>query len=369
MDLFERIYRLHAVLRGARYPVPLTTLQRELDKCPRSTLNRIIRNMRDHLRAPIKYDRARNGYYLAQGEDGPWELPGLWFNASELHALLAAHELLANVQPGLLDEALAPLRDRIEQLLESRHAGGREIARRVRLLRIGARALEPAHFRTVASAVCARKRLRVVYHGRERDATTEREVSPQRLVHYRDNWYVDAWDHAKRALRVFSIDRIRKSEMLDKPAKDISDTRLNAHFASAYGIFAGRPRRTAVLRFTPARARWVAEEAWHPQQQGRYLPDGKYELRVPYADERELILDILKYGPDVEAISPPSLRRAVQARLRMALAQYAREKSKAEGALSAKSSKRISRRRGSRTEPLPRVSFTHGPMPRRDFGS
>jgi proteasome accessory factor C len=254
MDLFDRIYRLHAVLRRARYPVSRATLEHELE-CKRATVNRIIKEARLYLHAPIKYDRARNGYLLAQDEGGPWELPGLWFNASELHALLAAHELLTGVQPGLLESALAPLRERIEQILKSRGSGGREVARRVRILRIASRRVEPAHFRSVAGAALARKRLRIIYHGRERDATTEREISPQRLVHYRDNWYLDAWDHAKRALRVFSIDRIRESETLDKPAKDIPDVRLDAHFASSYGIFAGRPRRKAVLRFTRARAR------------------------------------------------------------------------------------------------------------------
>ena len=57
-------------------------------------------------------------------------------------------------------------------------------------------------------------------------------ISPQRLAHYRDNWYLDAWDHGKRALRSFSVDRLRQVQVLDKPAKEISESKLNAHFAS-----------------------------------------------------------------------------------------------------------------------------------------
>lgn len=368
MDLFDRIYRLHAVLRKSRYPVSHRRLEDELE-CKRATVNRIIKEMRLYLGAPIQYDRARNGYILAQGEDGPYELPGLWFSARELHALLAAHQLLANVEPGLLEVELAPLRGRIEQILQSRGTTRGEVGRRIRLLRMASRRVEPAHFRGVAEAVLARKRLRIVYHGRERDEITEREISPQRLVHYRDNWYLDAWDHRKRALRTFSIDRIRRSNALGKPVKDIPDARLDAHFASAYGIFAGRPRRKAVLRFAPERAQWVADELWHPRQQSRRLPGGAYELLVPYSDERELVMDILKYGPDVEVISPASLRQAVHARLRIALAQYTRAKSTVKGSLGAKSSKRTSRLTGSRIEPPPAVSFTLGSIPRRDFNS
>lgn len=322
MDLFDRIYRLHQTLQHARRPIPSRRLREELE-CSRATINRIIREMRDYLGAPIEYDRNTNGYHYVKTGEHPFELPGLWFNASELHALLAAHELLTNVQPGLLDSVVAPLRDRIEQILKSRGVAGRSTAHRIRILHMASRRVEPAHFRAVAEAVLTRKRLRIVYHGRERDEVTEREVSPQRLVHYRDNWYFDAWDHAKRALRVFSVDRVRESKTLGRPVKDIPDTRLDAHFASAYGIFAGAPRRKAVLRFTAERARWVGDEIWHPQQRGRMDSD-RYLLEVPYSDDRELVLDILKYGPDVEVLSPKSLRdRILESHVRAA-SQYRR---------------------------------------------
>jgi len=66
----------------------------------------------------------------------------------------------------------------------------------------------------------------------------------------------------------------------------------------------------------------VADEHWHPQQQSLVLEDGCYELRIPYADPRELIMDILKYEPDVDVIEPKSLRQLVHERLASALAQY-----------------------------------------------
>lgn len=323
MDLFDRIYRLDRVLRQSRYPVPHRVLEQELE-CSRATVNRIIRDMRLYLGAPIAYEPRSRGYRYDSGGEHPFELPGLWFNASELYALLVAQQLLAEVQPGLLDEHLAPLRTRIEQLLQVRHLPKGEIGRRIRILRMAARKLEPEHFRTLAGAVLGRRRLHIVYHGRARDATTERVISPQRLVHYRDNWYCDAWDHGKRALRSFSVDRIRKAKVLDGPAKDIPDSRLDAYFASSYGIFAGRPKHKAVLRFTPGRARWVAEEVWHPLQKS-WFEGGHYCLEIPYSDDRELVLDILKHGAEVEVLRPKSLREKVLEQLLRAARQYQRE--------------------------------------------
>lgn len=105
-------------------------------------------------------------------------------------------------------------------------------------------------------------------------------------------------------------------------SQKISDTALNKELASSYGIFAGRPRAIAILRFTAKRARWVADETWHPGQQSRWLEDGRYELCIPYSDDRELVMDILKYGPDVEVIAPDSLRMTIKKLLGEAENQY-----------------------------------------------
>jgi len=320
MDLTDRIYRLDRILRKARSPVSRSALQEKLE-CSRATVGRVIGQMRLYFNAPIEYDRRAGGYRYALSDEGPYELPGLWFNASELHSLLAAHQLLANAQPGLLEGDLAPLLARIERILAARGIARGEVGRRVRILRMAARCSEPEAFRIVADALLSRRRLRLTYHGRARDERTAREVSPQRLTHYRDNWYLDTWDHGRRALRSFSVDRIRAALTLDKPAADIAEARLDGHFASAYGIFAGKPTKTALLRFTAECARWVADEVWHPEQKGRF-DGGDYLLEIPYADPRELVRDILKHGPDVTVVSPASLQTEVARRLKAALESY-----------------------------------------------
>ena len=322
MDRFDRIYGLHRIFRSARRPVPRKTLEEKLE-CSRATVNRAIEDLRDLLWAPLRYDREHNGYYYDE-KDGehPYELPGLWFNASELYALLATQKLLAGVEPGLLEGFIAPLRKRIEHILANERLGKGDVERRVRILSMASRATPPDAFTAVAGALMQRRRLAIVYHGRERDAATERTVSPQRLVHYRDNWYLDAWCHTRRGLRSFSLDRIRKAAGTGTAAVEIDDKRLDRHFAGAYGIFSGVPRNTAVLSFSPERARWVAEERWHRDQQGRFLEDGSFELRIPYDDPRELVMDVLKYGPDVEVLRPASLRREIRTRLAAALARY-----------------------------------------------
>ena len=80
-----------------------------------------------------------------------------------------------------------------------------------------------------------------------------------------------------------------------------------------YGILSGPALHEAVIVFTDVAARWVGDQEWHPRQRQRTLPDGRLELTVPYAHSRELLMDILRYGPDAEVIGPPALRKEMAA--------------------------------------------------------
>ncbi|MHB8455725.1 MAG: helix-turn-helix transcriptional regulator [Acidiferrobacterales bacterium] len=321
MSQTERLYRIEQLLRSKRV-VPIGIFLQDL-QISRATFHRDLGLLRDRLNAPIIYESQRHGYCLGNPVSGATshELPGLWFSSREAHALLTFHHFLENLEPSLLSPHIEPLKERIQSLLESKDQTLQEIARRIHILPQAARHTEPAGFQLVAHALLARRRLSFHYHGRARGDITERTASPQRLVHYRDNWYLDAWDHRKRALRTFAVERIREPRLLDERAKDIPEERLNCYFTESYGIFSGRPKRKAVLRFSPERTRWVADERWHPNQLGRF-ENGYYILEIPYSDDRELVLDILKYGPDVEVLHPKSLRKKVLDQLLRAASRY-----------------------------------------------
>jgi len=320
MNLYDRVFALHRELSAARRPVPRKRLEERLE-CSTATVKRIIRDMRLFLDAPIEYDREANGYYYAEAESARFSLPGLWFNPSELVALLTMDQLLEVTEPGFLTQELAPVRRRLERLLESQQLGVGELAGRVRILRSVARP-RGACFGEVAATLATRRRLHIRYHGRARDAESEREISPQRLVYYRDNWYLDAWCHASGGLRTFALDRIRAADELPTKAREVAASRLDRALGQGYGIFSGPARETAVLRFTPEAARWVADETWHPEQSSARLEDGRYELRVPLAAREELVRDVLAYGAEVEVLAPAALRREVADRLIDAAAQY-----------------------------------------------
>jgi len=321
MDRFDRIYKLHNILTNARYPVSRSRIMDDLD-CSRATFTRILDDLRGHMGAPIVYDRKYGGYRYDGDGGKSFELPGLWFNSSELYALLTCSQLIAALRPGLLDDSLSPLKDRIDKIFQAQNLSTSEVEKRIRFLRIGFHDPGSGVFRKVAEGTLRKRRLSITYHGRSQDQDMEREVSPQRLSYYRDNWYMDAYCHLRNGLRLFALDRIVKIALTDKKAKKMAEKELDDYYATSYGIFAGAPKHVAKLRFSSEVAQWVSRERWHPKQAGKTVADGSHELEIPYSDSRELVMDILRYGPDVVVLAPDELRKEVVEKMKKALGRY-----------------------------------------------
>jgi len=316
MKRFEKVARLHQIMRARLHPVPVRTLCEEIE-CSRATLYRVIDDL-ILLGAPL--DRQSGGY--AYGRDAPvFELPGIWFSAAELESLLTVTKLLGNIPPGLVRSRIKPIESKLAQLLNIAIPDGKAFpAHRIRLIPVHARRTEPLFFNRMAQAVVERRQCRVIY---SQKTSEPRVLSPQRLVYYRDHWYTDCWDEGKNGLRTFALHRIADIELLDERAREIGEKRLDSELTGGYGIFAGKPKHRARLLFSAERARLVAGEEWHPDQQARHLPDGQYEIEVPYANHPELLSEILRHGAHVRVLAPESLVALVRESLLAANEMYA----------------------------------------------
>jgi proteasome accessory factor C len=318
MEQLNRVFRLHQLLLDYRRPVPRQQILDRLD-CSVSTLKRLLALLRDRYQAPIIYDATAHGYKYDTA-DGRFTLPGLWLNESEAFALLMTHRLLNEVQPGLQADAFSHLQQTIEHLLGERWQAD---SQRLCIATIGRQYVAAQHFTLVASALFERWQLCFQYQNVDQHST-KRRVSPQRLCWYRDNWYLLAWCHQRQALRLFALSRMY-DPAIDKtaPAIDRSYDQLDHYFHQSYGIFDGTALHQAHLRFSPAVAPWVKNVQWHDSQQQWIDEQGHIQLQFPYADQRELIRDILRFSGDIEVLAPVSLRQAVIEQLQKGLTIYA----------------------------------------------
>ncbi len=324
MKKTERLHHITTILR-ARRRITLAEL-REQTGASRATIMRDLGWLRNELNHPLHWDNDLQ-CYLWRPSGGAWDAPeelaGLWFKPSEVLALLTLEHLLREIQPGdLMQRHLQPLELRLKEILRQSgldSAAERQLGERIRVIGLGQRVVPPQSFETVGLALSQRRRLAMQYQARGTGKHSERTVSPQRLVYYRSNWLLDAWCHQRNELRSFSLDAIRHPVVLSEAATDIAAEELDQTLGSGYGIFSGKDVQWATLRFTPERARWVAAEQWHPEQKGAWDAKGHWVLQIPYSDDRELVMDILRHTPEVEVLAPTGLRDRVVEKMREGL--------------------------------------------------
>lgn len=322
MQYIDKIFKLHNLLKNRRVPITAEQIDAELH-CKKATRQRIIADLRDRLGAPLLCIRGQGYYYAHDDPRGVFELPGLWLSAQELQALIACQHLLANLAPGLLATEIAQLREHLEKLLGRTEGVKAPQLARIKILSQAYRKRDDPLFLTIAEALFNERQLRIEYQGRGSGGQNSlRAVSPQNLVLYKDNWYLDAYCHYRDQLRTFALDCIIRAEALDSPARLLDPRQLHQYFGDSYGIFAGQAEHAAILHFSAQAARWVAGEHWHSQQQSQWLPDGRYELILPFNRHEELLMDILKYGAEVEVVAPMFLRELVGQTAQRMVAMY-----------------------------------------------
>ena len=328
----ESITHLFKILKQSRYPVSKKTLEEQLE-CSTASVERYLQELRDTNMLNIIYDREYKGYKIEHDPDTDLELPSHLFTTQEINALLLIEQIINDLEPGFLEEDTESLKQHLAKIRQKFSGKQTLEGNRIRMINIGKRQGNIKHLTQATQAVLQGKQISIEYDSRSGDLTTAtatnattatalRKLSPQRLTHYRDNWYLDAWCHQKDALRTFALDRVSALHLHKTSAKKISQKILNQHYTPSFGIFGGQADNIAVLKFTPHRSQWVAEEIWHHKQTGTWLDDGSYQLEIPYGNDLELIGDILKYGDQVEVIAPRVLREKVIKRLRNMLELY-----------------------------------------------
>lgn len=316
----SKVFELHKLLSSRRYPLALNDILTKIE-CSEKTFHRIQLYMKDVLGAPIKNKRGQ-GYFYDLTNNEYYELPGLWFSAKEVVALGILEQLNESFQPTTIKALLSPIKQRLNQLLEQQQITDVSWQSRIKIINQWQRPFEPEQFERIAYALLHRQRITISYWQWSNDTEQKRSISPQRLVYYRDNWFLDAWCHFRQALRTFSVDAIRAISDDATPAIDIDSEHINNHVSSGYGLFAGQADNVATLKFSKIMSKRISREIWHPNQHTSWTEQGEYLLSIPYSDHRELLRDILRYGSDVEILSPISLRNSIKKELEQTLNQY-----------------------------------------------
>jgi predicted DNA-binding transcriptional regulator YafY len=137
-----------------------------------------------------------------------------------------------------------------------------------------------------------------------------------------NGWWIEGerWFHNKtKQAQWFPMSDTRP---IAHAAKDADGAWRDPHDLADHLAAEQKARKSLPCSDSDFFARWVVFETWHPEQQPRWLDDGRFVLSVPYSNDCERIMDILKYGADVKVIAPDDLREAAKNQLGAAASQY-----------------------------------------------
>ncbi|QKI88146.1 helix-turn-helix transcriptional regulator [Thiomicrorhabdus xiamenensis] len=321
MNKSDRCQAIKVQLRNRRRPTPIEWLAMQYE-CSEKTIRRDIEYLNDRQQLPCYIHQ--NQVYLDEQRMQQLELDGYWLSADELQALFALNITIEQLSQGALAQQLEPIKNRLKKLFMD-SGSANELVRKIKIVEIGQRNISTKIFNQIVDALTQCEQLEIQYWKRNVDQTGRRVVSPQQLVRYKDNWYLDAFCHRSNDIRSFSIDAIRECRSLYQKAHCIDSDTLKNHFSDSYGIFGGEAKCSAVLHFNEYISRWIQNETWHPEQIIEKQTDGSLIMHLPYQHDIELIQDILKYGANVKVIAPPELQEKVRQQLLQASELYLEE--------------------------------------------
>lgn len=285
--------------------------------CSPKVVAQLIKDLRVDHKAPITLVGRSNLYHYAEA----FELHHRVLGASDWQHIATVMNMLTELNERHESLGFKTIRHTLNGLLLEQGLQPDMVTNRVKVLGRQFKVINTHVVDVVSQGVFNRKRLFLKYVNLQRELS-DRKVSPQRLVLYREQWYLDAWCHLRNAMRTFACSRINSAEILDAECREFEFDELDRHLSRQYGLMSSDSKLTATpiatVRFYNRAALQVSQQLWHPQAVGFWQGD-YYEMEIPFIDDRELVSDLLALSPDVEVIEPVSLKEHLIERLNSAL--------------------------------------------------
>jgi predicted DNA-binding transcriptional regulator YafY len=269
------------------------------------TAKRDIEAMRDRLNAPIVYDRKLKGYTYKQ------EFKLLNFAGEQLflfYVLAKGITKNPNYLPLTAEYSRNIIISKIDEILPDQYLS---ISDRFIYWNSDYEKIDFNLLNKIITGLSEKKKLLIYYFTKNKDLS-KRYIEPLKVICYGTKWYLAAYCYLREEIRLFSISRIDRMEVTDKPfEKHISDKEVDNILNQSFGIAKSKDIKLAKIKFYEPSSYYVKNLIWHNNQKTKeYLEEkGKItEFTIPYSMPEELVGKVLKYGPDAEILEPKELR-------------------------------------------------------------
>jgi predicted DNA-binding transcriptional regulator YafY len=304
----ERMLRIHQALQAGNFP-NATALARELEVATK-TIHRDLDFMRDRLDLPVEYDGARFGYHYT-GEVNAF--PTLHITEGELVALVVAEKALQQYRGTTFEKPLLSAIKKMEQALpDTISVNLADIDQTISFRTRAEPILDLNIFDALAKAVANRRQLELTYRKPGQKQTESRLVDPYHLANINGEWYLFAFDQARKDIRTFVPARMQAVTQTGKTFPRPQGFSLEKRLRDSFGVHSGEGEYEVALRFNARVADYIREKKWHESQQLRELKNGEVELRLKLSSLREIERWVLSWGGDATVLKPKELAVAVR---------------------------------------------------------
>ena len=299
--------RIHQEIAAGTYP-NATTLARALEVSTKS-IQRDLEFMRDRMNLPLEYNGRRFGYHYTEAVSA---FPTLQITEGELVALMIAEKALEQYRGTNFEKPLvSALKKMAAQLPDTVSFNIAEWDQTISFLTSAEPILNLEIFDALAKATAARKQIRFDYRKPGQRSAESRVVDPYHLANINGEWFLFAFDHARKDIRTFVPPRISNvqatGKIFERPEKFSLEKRLH----DSFGVVSGQGEFNVVIRFDGFAAGYIREKRWHPSQQLRELKNGGAELRMKLSSLAEVQRWVLSWGGHAKVISPKELAEGV----------------------------------------------------------
>ena len=299
--------RIHQSLQSGKFP-NASRLARELEVSTKS-IHRDIEFMRDRLNLPIEFNPARNGYFYTEEVSA---FPTMQITEGELFALVVAEKALQQYRGTSFEKPLLSAIRKMEQALpDTISLNLADIEQTISFRTRAEQILDLEIFDVLAKAAACREQIELAYRKPGQTKPEARVVDPYHLANINGEWYLFAYDHARKDIRTFAPARIKSVKPTGKAFERPQKFSLEKRLRDSFGVHSGQGQHEVVIRFNPRAADYVREKKWHESQQLRELKNGGVELSLKLSSLMEIERWVLSWGGDAKVLKPHELAEAV----------------------------------------------------------
>lgn len=277
-----------------------------------SSINKDLKAMKTHWKAPIKFDKTNKGYYY---DDPDFSINSFPLTSEEIRILDLSVSFLKQIKfSGFFYQFESTIEKLISGFRISKIEGFENnniLETEEPLADLGSNWINVLY-----EAILYKNCIEINYKRYNSDHNNLHTFSPFVIREYRNRWYVTGYSLLSKTLLTLALDRILSIEPSKKPYH--FDPNFNAadYFKYAFGVttYLDTEPETVTLFIDTSVASYIISKPLHRSQKVKKVENG-IEITMECYLTPELEMVILGYGEHVKVLSPEKLVKKIKSRI------------------------------------------------------